>query len=214
VASIRFVRLTAADLANFTNGFTYDNSELGREDVFITDVTFQAFVIDVGLAGHFKPTEWISFWAAIGVQWLNQFEQFDNTVNEVPDVGLIRTGDPLEFRRNSVSADALPYIRLALEARVFSWLDFRGGVVKFIRADQVTEDAIDNNDPTADRLNDEVRDQPFFDYFLGFAAHYEGFFLDMQLDPFWFLRGPEALSGASGSGAGNMFINASLGYNF
>jgi hypothetical protein len=214
VASIRFVRLTAADLANFTNGFTYDNSEIGREDVFITDVSFQAFVIDVGIAGHFKPTEWISFWAALGIQWLNQFEQFENTVNEVPDVGLIRTGDPLEFSRDSVSADALPYIRLALEARVFSWLDFRGGVVKFIRADQVTEDKLDNNDPAADRLNDEVRDEPFFDYFLGFAAHYEGFFLDMQLDPFWFLRGPEALSGASGSGAGNMFINASLGYNF
>jgi hypothetical protein len=212
VASVRFIRLSAADLASFATGLTYNN-DVGRESVFITDVRFQAFVLDVGIAGHFKPTDWISFWAAVGIQWLNQYEEYENLIDEVPDAGLIRD-QPLEFARNSVSADALPYIRLALEARVFSWLDFRGGVVKFIRADQVTEDNLDTNVPENNRLNDVVRDQPFFDYFLGFAAHYEGFFLDMQLDPFWFLRGPEALSGASGSGAGNMFINASLGYNF
>jgi hypothetical protein len=211
--SFRMVRLTAADLGNFATGLTY-NGDVGLERYFITDVAFQALVIDAGLGGHFKPTDWISFWAVIGFQWLNQYEQYENTVEELPDAGLARD-QPLEFSRDSVSADALPYIRLALEARVFSWLDFRAGVVKFIRADQVTQDNIDDNDANNNRLNDTVRDYPFFDYFLGFAAHYEGFFLDMQLDPFWFLRGPEALSGASGGeDAGNMFINASLGYNF
>ncbi len=212
VFSLRFLHLSAADLANYATGLTY-NDDVGRERYFITDVAFQAFVLDVGIAGHFKPTEWINFWAAVGLQWVNQYEQYENNIADAPDAGLVRD-QQLEFARNSVSSNATPYIRLALEARVFSWLDFRGGVVKYIRADKVTQDNIDDNSADNNRLNDVTRDEPFFDYFLGFAAHYEGFFLDMQIDPFWFLRGPEALSGASGSGAGNMFINASLGYNF
>lgn len=213
VVSFRFIRLSAADLANFGNGLTY-NDDVGRERYFITDVAMQSYVFDVGIAGHFKPTDYINFWGAVGFQVLNTYEQYENTIADAPDAGLVRD-QGIEFSRDSVSADAVPYIRLAIEARVFSWLDFRGGVVKFIRADKVTEDKIDDNDANANRLNDVTRDYPFFDYFVGFAAHYEGFFLDMQLDPLWFLRGPEALSGASGgASAGNMFVNASLGYNF
>jgi hypothetical protein len=210
--SFRLIRLSAADLGNYATGLAY-NDDVGRERYFITDVAFQGIVFDVGVAGHFKPTEWISFWLALGFQILNQYSQYENTIADAPDAGLVRD-QPIEFSRDSVSADAVPYIRIAMEARIFSWLDFRGGVVKYVRADKVTEDKIDDNDAANNRLNDVNRDYPFFDYFIGFAAHYEGFFLDMQLDPFWFLRGPEALSGASGSGGGNMFVNASLGYNF
>jgi hypothetical protein len=47
---------------------------------------------------------------------------------------------------------------------------------------------------------------------VGAAIHYEGFFIDFQIDPTWFSRGPNLLSG---TGAGSpMFINASLGYRF
>ena len=58
--------------------------------------------------------------------------------------------------------------------------------------------------------NDFTADYPFFDYFIGAAIHYEGFFLDMQLDPEYFRRGPYFASGAGG----NMFLNGSLGYKF
>ena len=79
-----------------------------------------------------------------------------------------------------------------------------------MRSDKTTIIQIDDEVAASARDNDTTVDDPFFDYFLGLAAHYESFFLDMQLDPEWIRRGPNFLSGA----AGNMFINGSLGYNF
>jgi len=212
--SIRSTSLKAADLANYANGLRYDNSETGREDYFITDASLSDFVFDLGVAGHFKPTDAIHFWGAMGFEVVKSSQKFENKIPESPDNGNVRTDQNLEFYRDSFATSAVPYFRLALEARIFSWLDFRGGVVKYMRSTKVTEDQEDINNTDFNRLNSISRDEPFFDYFLGFAAHYEGFFLDFQMDPLWFSRGPEFLSGASGSGGGNMFVNTSLGYRF
>lgn len=208
--SIRYQGLKAADLANYANGLTYDNTETGREDYFITDAALSNFVFDLGVAGHFKPTDAIHFWGAVGFEVVNNTQKFEHLIAESPDNGNVRADQNLEFFRDSAATSAVPYFRLALEARVFSWLDFRGGVVKYLRNTKVTEDQVDDNDSDFNRLNDVSRDYPFFDYFLGFAAHYEGFFLDFQIDPLFFTRGPQFLSGSGG----DMFVNASLGYRF
>lgn len=212
--SIRYQGLKAADLANYSNGLTYDNTETGREDYFITDAELSNFVFDLGVAGHFKPTDAIHFWGGFGFEVINSTQKFEHLIAESPDNGNVRTDQNLEFFRDSRTTSGVPYFRLALEARIFSWLDFRGGVVKYLRSTKDTEDQVDDNDSDFNRLNDVTRDYPFFDYFIGFAAHYEGFFLDLQIDPLWFNRGPEFLSGSSGSGGGNMFVNSSLGYRF
>lgn len=206
--SFRYMSMTAADLANYGNGLVYNN-ETGRENYFITDVKMDQILFDLGAAGHFRPTDFIDFWAAAGLQFGQWSAQFDNTIDEDPNNGFARD-QALEFSRDSLSFDAVPYVRFAIEARVFSWLDFRGGVVKYLRADTITEDKFDENVADNNRLNDVTRDYPFFDYFLGAAVHYEGLFLDFQMDPAFFQRGPNAISGASG----NMFVNASLGYRF
>lgn len=210
--SFRLTSLSGADLADFANGLFY-NDDVGRERYFITDVRAKQLVLDLGVAGHLKASERIHFWMGTGVQVARFSAEFENAIQDAPMAGLVRD-EPLEFSRDSVTVDALPYLRLALEAGVFSWLDFRAGVVKFVRADTVKEDKVDDNNANNNRLNDVTEDFPFFDFFVGFAAHHEGFFLDVQMDPFWFMRGPEFLSGASGSGGGNMFANASLGYRF
>lgn len=207
--SFRYVSLSAADLGSFQNGLVY-NDDLGRERYFITDIGMRRVLFDVGAAGHLRPTDRIDFWAAAGLQLGRWSAEFENQIPDAPDSGLARDQD-LEFSRDSVSFDAVPYVRFALEARVLSWLDFRGGVIKYVRADTVKEDKVDDNQPANNRLNDVTRDFPFFDYFVGAAAHYEGFFLDFQLDPAWFMRGPDLLSG---SGGRDMFVNASLGYHF
>jgi hypothetical protein len=206
--SFRLSSLSAADLANYANGLAY-NGDTGREEYFITDVASKRMLFDLGVAGHLRPTDFLDFWAAVGLQFGRWSAEFDNTVPDAPDANLNRD-QALEFSRDSISHDAVPYVRFALEAKLFSWLDFRGGVIKFLRADTVKEDKLDDNVAENNRLNDVTRDFPFFDYFVGFAAHYEGFFLDFQLDPQWFLRGPDFLSGSGG----NMFVNASLGYRF
>ena len=205
--SLRYQRLTAADLADFADGISYEGDQTRR--VNITDVRAQAFLLDVGIAAHFKPEERINFWAVAGFQIFQLSSEFEHQIAEDPMNGFNRDV-PLEFSRDTLSIDALPYLRFAVEARIFSWLDFRGGVVKYLRATTVKEDKDDENDNDQDRLNDVTRDEPFFDYFIGLGAHYEGFFLDLHIDPFWFMRGPEFLSGEGGS----MMVNTSLGYRF
>lgn len=206
--SFRFSSLTAADLANYGNGLLY-NGDTGREEYFITDVAQKRLLFDMGVAGHYRPTDFLDFWGAIGLQFGRWSAEFENGVPDAPDAGLNRD-QPLEFSRDSISHDAVPYMRFALEAKVLSWLDFRGGVIKFLRADTVKEDKLDNNVAENNRLNDVTRDYPFFDYFVGAAVHYEGLYLDFQVDPSWLMRGPDFLSGSGG----NMFVNASLGYRF
>lgn len=208
--SFRMGKMTAADLANYGNGLIYNEDDT-REKYFITDVSQSRLLFDLGAAGHFKPTENISFWGGAGFHLINLAQEYENGIADAPDSGEVRD-QALEFSKQSLSIDALPYIRIAMEARIFSWLDFRAGVVKYLRADTVTEDAVDENNSDNNRLNDVTRDFPFFDYFIGAAVHYEGFFCDLQLDPRWFQRGPELISG--GGGGNPMFVNASLGYNF
>ncbi len=198
------------DLARFSDGLTYNN-EAGREDVNRTEVRISWLNLDLGLAGHFKPTDSIDFWIAGGYQFVRAVSTYEHFFQEAPGASppLVRD-DPLEFSSDRLSADAFPYIRLAMEAKLFSWLDFRAGVVKYLRADTQIEEKQDDQENGNNRNNDFTQDFPFFDYFVGFAAHYDGFFLDLQLDPEWFRRGPNFLSGAQG----NMFLNASLGYKF
>jgi hypothetical protein len=207
--SFRYLGLSGADLANFSTGLIY-NDDVGRERFFITDVAWQRVLLDLGVAGHYQASDKVQFWGAVGFQYLRNSASYENTISDAPDAGLVRD-QPLEFSRRSVSTDALPYMRLAMEARVFSWLDLRAGVVKYLRADTSVQDDIDDNDAANNKLNDVTRDYPFFDYFVGLAVHHEGLFLDLQLDPLWFQRGPQALSGAAQA---NMFVNASLGYRF
>jgi hypothetical protein len=209
--SFRYSSLSAADIADYSNGLVYvDGAEPAqlRAEYFITDVSAKRIIFDLGVAGHFKPTEFLDFWAATGVQFGSWSASFENKIADAAPE--LMRDENLEISRDSMSHDAVPYVRFALEARLLSWLDFRAGVIKFLRADTVTEDKLDDQMPENNRLNDVTRDYPFFDYFVGAAVHYEGFFLDFQVDPNWFLRGPDILSGSGG----NMFINASLGYRF
>lgn len=212
--SIRTVGLSATDRANFGSGLDFDisdNSEAGRETTNITDIKTSSFILDMGVAGHFKPNDIVQFWGAMGFQLQKRAFQYEHFIADNP--GSFPRNDPantLEYLRDSQSYTALPYLRLALEARVFSWLDFRGGVVKYMRGDSVRHEQINDQDTNENQDNDFQDDMPFFDYFVGIGAHYEGFFLDMQLDPLWFKRGPDFLSG---SGA-NMFVNGSLGYRY
>ncbi len=211
VISLRYGQFFAEDLANFGSGLTYNN-EAGREDVNRTETRMNWLNFDMAIAGHLRPTDYIDFWIAIGYQFIRAVSQYEHLFQEAPgaDPPLVRD-DPLEFSSDRLQADAAPYFRIGIEARVFSWLDLRAGVVKYMRADTQIEEKQDDQSNENNRNNDFTRDYPFFDYFVGFAAHYEGFFLDFHLDPMWFQRGPYLLSG---SGGANMFINASLGYKF
>lgn len=208
--SLRVGSFFGEDLANFGSGLTYNN-EAGREDVNRTEVRINWMTFDIGVAGHFKPTDYIDFWLAGGYQFQRAASQFEHLFQEAPgaDPPLIRD-EPLEFSSDRLSGDSFPYIRIALEARVFSWLDLRAGVVKYMRADKQIQETVDDQENANNRNNDTTQDFPFFDYFIGAAIHYEGFFLDMQVDPEYFRRGPYFASGAGG----NMFINGSLGYKF
>jgi hypothetical protein len=206
--SFRLASLSMADLSAYDTGLSYNKSDPAqgqvRQTSNITDIKASRMLIDVGIAGHFRPNDIVQFWGATGFQIQRQAFQYEHL--EADDA----RENPLEFYRDVRSADALPYLKLALEAKIFSWLDFRGGVVKYLRADALNHQQIDDQDTNQNQDNTITRDEPFFDYFVGVAAHYEGFFLDMQLDPDWFKRGPEFLSGA----AGNMFLNGSLGYRY
>jgi hypothetical protein len=204
--SIRYLNVSAQDLGNFTNGIRYDAVGM---DYFITDVAIHRLVFDLGAAGHFRPTDFIDFWAATGLMFGYWSAQFENTINDDPNNGAVRD-QALDFSRDTLSYSWVPYFRFAIEARVFSWLDFRGGVVKYLYSTTVKQDQLDKDMAESNRLNDITRSAAFFDYFVGAALHYEGFFLDLQIDPSWFGRGPNFLSGASAP----MFINASLGYRF
>jgi hypothetical protein len=214
--SIRYMNVSASDLGSFVNGIAYNQptATLDNQSFFITDVAIHRFIFDLGVAGHFRPTDFIDFWAATGIQFGYISAQFENTILDDPMGMPPTTRDQIyEFSRDTYSYNAIPYFRLAMEARVFSWLDFRGGVVKYLANATVKEDKLDRNPPqdtNNNRLNDVAIGAAFFDYFVGAALHYEGFFLDLQVDPNWFGRGPNFLSGA----ASPMFINASLGYRF
>lgn len=204
--SFRYMGMSAADLANYGTGLTYTGGDFRQESFFITDVTWSRMLFDAGLGGHFRASDAVHFWGAVGFQFMRNVAQYENKIG---DGGTSRDQN-LEFARDTLTTDALPYMRLAIEARIFSWLDFRGGVVKYLRADTLIERKDDDDNPDNNRFNEVTRDHPFFDYFVGFAVHHEGFFADVQIDPNWFMRGPNFLSGAGA----NMFVNASLGYRF
>lgn len=209
--SFRSGSFFAVDIANFGSGLVH-NDKIGRLTTYETDINASWSNLDLGVAGHFKPSEHVDFWLATGFQYGSLDYGIIHQVGETaPDVmnPVIRDNN-LEVSSISFSNVVLPYFKIGLEAKIFSWLDFRAGVVKFVRTDTVHNVDIDDQDKANDRDNDTTADRPFFDYFLGLAAHYDGFFLDLQLDPQWIRRGPSFLSGASG----NMFLNGSLGYNF
>lgn len=150
----------------------------------------------------------MQFWGAVGMQMQRLASQYEHLNEDNNDFHRSTPGNGLEYLRDSQSIDAFWYMRLALEARIFSWLDFRGGVVKYLRGDTSRHEQENRQASAENQDNDFNDDQPFFDYFVGIAAHYEGFFLDFQLDPNWFKRGRS--SGAQG----NMFINGSIGYRY
>jgi hypothetical protein len=208
--SLRTLNLYGADEGSFSTGLVY-NDEDGRENYFITDVDAGQTIFDLGVAGHLKPMDAVDFWVAAGIQYSSVFSQYRNQIDDAPDQGEVRD-QPLELSREDTSSLTLPYIRLALEAEVFEWLDFRAGLVKFIRDETRSVEAEDDDDGANDRDRSTTTDAPFFDYFIGLAAHHAGFFVDLQIDPRWFASGPEFLSGA-GSGR-DMMVNVSLGYSF
>lgn len=193
--------MSGSDEGSFVTGLPYDG-EGGRDESFITDLEIGQTIFDGGVAGHMRPLDAIDFWVALGIQYATQFSEARHAVE----------GPTPDRERLEESWLALPYIRLALEAAVFEWLDLRAGLVKFIEDEtERTELEERDVDPEQSTERSTSRDDPFFDYYLGFAAHHAGFFLDFQLNPQWFRTGPHFLSGAS---AGNMFVNVSLGYKF
>jgi len=201
---------SAVDLADLNSGLNYNNDP-GRPQANETDVKTSWMSVDVGIAGHLKPVDFVDFWLATGFQAGSLEYQFEHVNAESPMAmpPIVRDNN-LELSTVTYSMSVLPYFKTGLEARIFSWLDLRAGVVKFMREDKVNNIMVDDNDNANNKDNNVTRDNPFFDYFIGLAAHYEGFFLDLQLDPMWIQRGPNFLSGAQG----NMFLNGSLGYNF
>lgn len=210
--SLRTVNLSLADLANFETGLTFNKTDdtAGRQTSNITDVKSSALLFDMGVAGHFKPSDKVQFWGALGMQIQRRAFQYDHFNQESDQFQRNDPTNPIDFARDSQTTLVLPYMRLALEAKLFSWLDFRGGVVKYVRGSTVREEKQDFQSAANNRDNDFSDSEPFFDYFVGVAAHHEGFFADLQLDPVWFKRGPNFLSGAGA----NMFINGSIGYRF
>jgi len=210
--SIRSLSLSASDEADFNTGLRFNKTDdtTDRQTSNITDIKQSAFLFDLGVAGHFKPNDIVQFWGAVGMQMQRRAFQYEHLNEDNNDFHRSTPGNGLEYLRDSQSIDAFWYMRLALEARIFSWLDFRGGVVKYLRGDTSRHEQENRQASAENQDNDFSDDQPFFDYFVGVAAHYEGFFLDFQLDPNWFKRGPNFLSGAQG----NMFINGSIGYRY
>lgn len=209
--SFRAGSFMAVDLANLGSGLVYNNVSSDRDQAYESDVELAWTSFDLGVAGHFKPLDHVDFWLATGIQVGSMDFKYVHLTEENPN------GEPpvirdhgLETFEESLSITVLPYFKTGLEAKVFSWLDLRVGVVKFVRSDKVSVFQEDKQEAKNLVNNDATQDRPFFDYFIGLAAHYEGFFLDMQLDPEWIRRGPNFLSGAQG----NMFLNGSLGYNF
>ncbi|MBI4816807.1 MAG: hypothetical protein HY791_11145 [Deltaproteobacteria bacterium] len=191
-----------------------DNGAAATADINRTEVSQSTVLFDIGVAAHYHPVEIVDFWGAAGFELLRASTSFVHNYQESTDLPRPTPGGgtPGGYEVGSLvnNADAFPYLKIGLEAQLFTWLDARGGVIKYLRADKVTTLGEDdqNNLPAVD--NDVTRDKPFFDYFVGLAAHYQGFFLDMQLDPNWFARGPYLLSGAGGP----MFVNASAGYKY
>ena len=218
--SVRGGSFKAADLSNLASGRTYNTStdNTPRNDTNITDVDIGWWNVDVGLAAHMSPVEFVDFWIATGAHVFGAEHNYQHAFDDNPnpaDPNNTITRDPasntLEDSRDSISGNAFPYVRMAIEARVFSWLDLRAGVVKYLRSDKQVQQTTDRQDNAGNLNNDFTQDYPFFDYFVGWAVHYEGFFLDMQMDPLWFKRGPNFLSGQGGA---DMFLNGSLGYKF
>jgi hypothetical protein len=209
--SFRSLSFSATDYSNLGSGLSYNNVSPDRDQTNESSVSGRTNSFDVGVAGHFKPAKHVDFWIATGLQFGSNEYSVIHLVPEDPNASppIIRDA-PLEEAILTQGTSVLPYFKTGIEAKVFSWLDLRAGVVKYVLTNKTTVFQVDDQTNDNARNNDTTIDDPFFDYFLGLAAHYEGFFLDMQLDPEWIRRGPNFLSGADG----NMFINGSLGYNF
>ena len=209
--SFRSLNFKAEDLSDLATGLSYNNTAPERDQTRQSTVELASSVFDLGVAGHYKPVEYVDFWLAAGMSIGSRQTSVIHFEAEDPGASPPIVRDlPLEEDIATDGMVALPYLKTGIEARVFSWLDLRAGVVKYVVSNKTTVSQVDDQANDSNRNNDTTVDDPFFDYFLGMAAHYEGFFLDMQLDPEWIRRGPNFLSGASG----NMFLNASLGYKF
>ncbi len=195
--SFRTLNVSGSNLGNYNTLLPFEGEDL-RE---VINVAFGETLIDVGVAAHLSPVERIDFWVAVGFQHFDYFEEL--AANEPS------SGPPTDLFRFRDTLLALPYLRLAIEARVFDWLDFRAGLVKFVQDFSTTRRAENSGDPSLEESRSQ--DAPFFDYFLGLKAHHEGFFLDFQVNPSFFRSGPDFLSGAGGN---DLFVNASLGYTF
>ena len=209
--TFRSLSFKAIDTSDFTSGLSYNNTAPERDQTRESTVELASSLFDLGVAGHYKPVEYVDFWLAAGMSIGSRKLSVIHVQFEDPNANPPIVRDlPLEEDVSTDGVVALPYIKSGIEARVFSWLDLRAGVIKYMISNKNSVSQIDDQANDSARNNDTTVDDPFFDYFLGMAAHYEGFFLDLQLDPEWIRRGPNFLSGASG----NMFLNASLGYKF
>jgi hypothetical protein len=121
------------------------------------------------------------------------------------------------WTRQSVSTINFPLIRSGIEFKLTDWLTMRSAFVKFVPTETretVTQD--DDGKTVVTEKNDLVpfigsaKAQADYFYTVGFGVNYNKFFLDFELDPAYFSRGPYLLSG---SGA-DMFLRASATYLF
>ncbi|MBI2375889.1 MAG: hypothetical protein HYV07_17990 [Deltaproteobacteria bacterium] len=214
--SFRSLGFSAEDLAAYGAPISLytDNGAPATADINRTEVSQSTLLFDIGVAAHYHPVEVVDFWGAAGFELLRASTSFVHNYQETSDLPRPSPGGgtPGGYEVGSLvqNADAFPYLKIGLEAQLFSWLDGRAGAIKYLRADKTTTTGEDDQNNLGAIDNDATVDKPFFDYFVGLAAHYQGFFLDMQLDPSWFMRGPYLLSGAGGP----MFVNASAGYKY
>ncbi len=163
--------------------------------------------LNLGLGGKFHATERVNFWGAVGFQ-LNYIGAGASVLSDDKALNNVNFGE-------STTIWDLPYLRAGLEAQLNDWLVFRGGVRKevLLKTENKSKEAPDanasfNRTTRTDLGVDEGNAS--FAGFVGFGVRYSGLVGDLLIDPSFFFRGPQFISGSGG----NLAIRATLAYAF
>ena len=112
----------------------------------------------------------------------------------------------------------LPQIRSGIEFQLTDWMVLRSAFVKNVMdnthehadyIDAVGKMVVTTRHDLVPQIGNQAGQASYW-YTVGFGLTFERFFLDFELDPAYFNRGPYLLSGAGG----NMFLRASATYLF
>jgi len=154
-------------------GFSYEKQGVEIPDV--RKITGTAYAIDLGLGTNYDASENVMGVTDFGVSLISGKYKDD------PEVG-----DIDEYKYSYLY---LPYFRIGVDAKIFSWMDFRGGV----KCLWVTE------------KEDEVEGDwkgswgyVYTDTYLGAGFNWNKLEIDAQVDPNFLNRAPYFISGSGG----------------